>query len=330
MNIDTILEKAQNTFIKNFTKTTFFERAIFLGWYCKKADCKFCYMSTQKNKINKEKAKRTKESLLAEVIIAKACNWKIEFLSAGYNSFQKEELIEILKKIYQLTGKKQWLNIGVLEKKDLLSFLPYIEGVNGAVECINPVVRENICPSKPLLPIEKMFRTCDKLGLKKAITVVIGVGEKKKDFELLKRFINKHKIDRVTFYSLNPQKGTIFKKSPNKYYYAWWIAKTRIEFPKLKIIAGLWKDKTDYIPLILKAGANSLTKFPAIKYFGTNEAKNFVNLTELSNRTFKSNFLRVPQKNWNNELKKIKLSNEERKKVLKNINIYISKMRKNL
>ena len=51
-------------------KKTFFERAIFFSWYCSKGDCKFCYMSTQKDKITDPKlAKRRKESIIAETII---------------------------------------------------------------------------------------------------------------------------------------------------------------------------------------------------------------------------------------------------------------------
>ena len=57
------------------------------------------------------------------------------------------------------------------------------------------------------------------------------------DFELLKDFVIRHNIDKIHFYSLNPQKGTVFEKSKHitKEYHAEWIAKTRIAFPKLDI-----------------------------------------------------------------------------------------------
>ena len=101
-------------------KPVYFERAIFLSWYCSKADCKFCYMSTQKDKIKNPKlARRRRESILAEVVICKALNWKIEFLSGGYHSYTIEELLDLIKKIYQITKQKQWLNIGTLNEEEL-------------------------------------------------------------------------------------------------------------------------------------------------------------------------------------------------------------------
>ena len=75
-------------------KTTWFERAIFLSWYCAKGDCKFCYMSTQKKLIkDPKKARRSFESILAEVFLCKKLGWKIEFLSGGYESFSRQELL---------------------------------------------------------------------------------------------------------------------------------------------------------------------------------------------------------------------------------------------
>ena len=95
-------------------KSTWFERAIFFSWYCSKGDCKFCYMSTQK--VNKL-ARRRKESILAEAIICKNLGWKVEFLSGGYESYSTDELVDLVKQIYLITGQKQWLNIGVLNKE---------------------------------------------------------------------------------------------------------------------------------------------------------------------------------------------------------------------
>ena len=103
-------------------KTTHFERALFLSWYCSKADCKFCYMSTQKQKIklkNPKFARRKLESIYAEALICKHLSWEIEFLSGGYESFSIEELVEIAKNVKKIYGKKQWLNIGMLKKEEL-------------------------------------------------------------------------------------------------------------------------------------------------------------------------------------------------------------------
>lgn len=283
-----VVEKANKVFLKNFKPETWFERAIFLSWYCSKGDCKFCYMSLQKSKIKNPKlARRRIEGILKEAEICKRQGWKIEFLSGGYESYTIKELVEITRKVYSITKQKQWLNIGVLSKGEMKKFKPYIQGVVGAVECINKEIRKEACPSKPLKEIEKMFREADELGLKKGITIIIGLGENEKDIGKLHKFIKKYKINRVTFYRLNPHKGTIYKKGPERKYYARWIAETRIKFPKLEIIAGSWVDKLDEIDLLLRAGANAITKFPAIKLFGTEYAKKIEEKARDAGRIFK-------------------------------------------
>ncbi|MFH1332015.1 MAG: radical SAM protein, partial [archaeon] len=125
-----LVEKANKVFMENFKPETWFERAIFLSWYCSKGDCKFCYMSIQKPRIKNPKlARRRIEGIIREAEICKRQGWKIEFLSGGYESYTIEELVGITKKIYEVTGQKQWLNIGVLKKEEMKKFKAYIEGV---------------------------------------------------------------------------------------------------------------------------------------------------------------------------------------------------------
>lgn len=282
-----LVEKANKIFLQNFKPETWFERAIFLSWYCSKGDCKFCYMSLQKPRIkNPGMARRRIEGIIEEAKTCKRQGWKVEFLSGGYESYTVEELVGIAKKVYEATGQKQWLNIGTLTKKEMEKFKPYTEGVVGAVESANEKIRREACPSKPIKEIEKMLIEAGKLGLKKGITIIIGLGESEKDIGKLHSFIKKHKIDRVTFYRLNPHKGTMYKKGPESDYYAMWIAKTRIEFPKIEIIAGSWVDKLDEIDLLLRAGANAITKFPAIKLFGTKYAKKIEEKAKKAGRKF--------------------------------------------
>ena len=271
-------------------KPVYFERAIFLGWYCSRRDCSFCYMSTIKPGKN---ALRSKESVLAEALICKKMNWKIEFLSAGYNSYSKDKLLDLVKEIYGITKQKQWLNIGTLTKEELNRFKPYIEGVSGSVECVNLDIRNKVCPSKPLDEITKMFKDADELGLKKAITIIIGLGETINDFDKLKDFIKKHKIDKIIFYALNPHENSVFKKGPEKEYYVEWIRRTRKEFPKLKITAGSWMNRFDEISSLLKY-ADNITKFPSIKLFNSKYSKKIIDEVKKSGREFKSNFSYVP------------------------------------
>jgi biotin synthase-like enzyme len=255
-------------------------------------------MSVEKNNIKSPgKARRTRESILAEALLCRELGWKIGFISSGINAIPFNQLLSVVKEIKDITGEQQWLNVGILSYEQLRALKPYLAGINGAVETINPAVHDKVCPSKPVKDILGMFKHCDSLGIKKAITIIIGLGETIDDFSLLEDFIKKHGLDRITIYPLNPQKGTPFKKSPDKEYFIKWIAMTRIAFPKLKIISGIWADKTGFIPMILKAGANSITKFPSIKKFNSKEAKDFEKKVEESGRILKGTLTRLPEIN---------------------------------
>lgn len=303
----------------------YFERAIFFSWYCSRGDCKFCYMSTQKDKIkDPKKARRSKESILAEAILCKLLDWKVEFISGGYESFDFNELVDLIKTIKDITGYKQWINMGVLPEERLKKLVPYIEGFCGSVECVNKKIHDFVCPSKPVDEIERMYKLCDKYNLKKAMNIIIGLGETIDDFPKLEEFINKHGISKITFYSLNPQKGTIFTKSPELDYYKEWIKKTRESFPDLHIIAGAWIDKPDYFPELIKAGATNITKLPITKVFGSSTIKKIVD----SIPNFKSNFLSIPKIDFDKEVEKI--DPKLREKVKTKLSQYISKMKKSI
>jgi len=311
-------------------KTTCFERAIFLSWYCSKADCAFCYMSTQKDKIKEPlKARRSFASIFAEAIISKACRWEVEFLSGGYDSFSSDELLFIIKGVYEITGKKQWLNIGALKEEELKNFSPYVEGFIGTLECANPELRNKICPSKPMSEILSSFAACNKLGIKKGITVIIGLGETIADFDILEKFIRENNISRITFYSLNPQKGTPFKTSPSIDYYEQWVKKTRKAFPDLWITAGAWHDKINYFSRLLKAGANNITKFPVLRLFGTEKAREVEEEVQLAGRKFIGTLTKLPKIDWNKEVDKLGFDAELKKKIKIKLNSYLKKMKQN-
>lgn len=280
-------------------RTTHFERAIFISWYCSKRDCAFCYLSTKKNPQDPIKDRRTFASILAEVIICKACGWKIEFLSGGCESYSDDELLSLLSNIYNIYGEKLWLNIGTLTKNQLKKFEPYAQGVCGTIECINPELRKKVCPSKPLKPIYDMFNICDELNLKKSITIIIGLGETLGDFKYLKKIINEHNIDRVTFYRLKLHKGIPFKKAPETSYYVGWVKKTREAFPDIEMIVGSWITHLDEIHLLLEAGADAITKFPSIREFGSGYAKMIENEAKLANRKFLGTLTKKPKIDYN-------------------------------
>jgi biotin synthase-like enzyme len=269
-----LINKANTITKKTHSNIVTLERAIFLSWWCSKGDCNFCYMSTQKNKIkDPEKAKRKINSILAEVEVCNRLGWNIEFLSGGYGSFSTSQIKFIAKNILNMTKHPVWLNTGI--NSDLNQYGEEIIGITGAVEVVNPEIHNKVCPSKPLNDISKMLDDAGDLGFKKAITIILGLGESIEDLDYLIQYIKDHDIDRIIFYSLNPHKGTEFEKSsqPASIYYAGVVSTIRIVFPKIEIICGTWVDNLANIGILIMSGATGITKFPLFKMFGTKYAK---------------------------------------------------------
>jgi biotin synthase-like enzyme len=269
-----LMQKANKITLAEHGNKITLERAIFLSWWCDKGDCLFCYMSSQKPKIKQPStARRNINSILAEAELCRRTDWKIEFLSGGYGSFSTEEIKNISQKIYGITGEPVWLNIGITN--DLEVYGKEIAGITGAVEVANPELHDKICPSKSLEDIREMLEVAGELGFKKGITIILGLGETPEDLKYLHEMIKDLGIDRVTFYSLNPHKETVYENIPQpaSLYYAGVVAATRIKFPKLKIITGTWVDNLANIGPLLLSGANGLTKFPLFKMFGTRYGK---------------------------------------------------------
>ncbi|MEM4756382.1 MAG: radical SAM protein, partial [Candidatus Woesearchaeota archaeon] len=254
-----LLKKASDAYAAVFPPTAHFERAIFVSWYCSVGDCTFCYMSTQKALIkHPQTAKRTRESILAEAYLCKRLGWEIEFLSAGYSGVSSQELEFLLKTITALYGKKLWLNTGFIPLSLLRVYQPYLEGVSGSIETLNPVLHNQVCPSKPIAPYRKLYEYAQQLGLKKAITLIIGLGETKEDFAVTKEFIEQYDIDRITVYALRPIKGTAFSSPPPLDYYLWWIASLRLAFKQKTLIAGIWHNDLTTLAPLFDAGANAV------------------------------------------------------------------------
>ena len=230
------LKKANEITLKNHGNLITLERAVFLSWWCDKGDCTFCYMSTQKEKIkDPTKARRNVNNIYAEAEMCRRLDWNIEFLSGGYKSFTTQEIKDIATNIKNITGDGVWLNTGITN--DLAEFGSEIKGITGAVEVANPEIHRNVCPSKKLEEISDMLDTAGDLGFKKAITIILGLGETLEDTEYIIDYIKDHNIDRVIFYSLNPHKGTVYADSsqPASLYYAHVVTKVRLAFPDIEI-----------------------------------------------------------------------------------------------
>ena len=286
-----LITKANNLSLKKGYDEISLERAVFLSWWCDKGDCKFCYMSTQKNKIkDPTKAKRRVNNILAEAEMCSRLGWNIEFLSGGYKSFTTAEIKSIAENIHSITGDGVWLNTGITS--ELEEYGSEIKGITGAVEAANPEFQKTVCPSKPLDQISDMLDKAADLGFKKAITIILGLGESFEDVEYLKDYIREHKIDRVIFYSLNPHPETEYVNSsqPASLYYAKVVSTIRLEFPDLEIICGTWTDNLANIGILILSGANGITKFPLFKMFGTKYGKRVEEEVKWTGRTLKGTF----------------------------------------
>ena len=290
-NIFKLLEKANKLTLNNHDNVITLERAIFLSWWCDKGDCSFCYMSTQKNKIKDPmKARRNVNNIYAESEMCKRLGWNIEFLSGGYKSFTTNEIKNIADNIKNITGDGVWLNTGITDELD--EYGSEIKGITGAVEVANPKLHEKVCPSKKLDDISNMLDKAGDLGFKKAITIILGLGEDLSDINYIIDYIKDHSIDRIIFYSLNPHKDTIYANSsqPASLYYAEVVARVRIAFPDIEIICGTWIDNLANIGILILSGANGITKFPLFKMFATKYGKRVEEEVKWSGRELKGTF----------------------------------------
>ena len=310
-------------------KQTWFGRCIFIGWYCEKGSCKFCYRSTTSHKKkHAEKSRRSMASMIADAIIGKNLGWKFEYLTGGYSNLDIDNIVEIARNISEVYQGKIWINIGVLDENEMDKLKPYVEGICASIETTEKSLHDKLCPDKPIQPYYEMLELAKKKGFKTSITIVIGLGEKKQDINLLFDFIKKHNLDRITFYALKPVKGTAFEntKSPNSDYYSWWIRETRKKFPDMDIIAGLTPKNVDYVKPVLEAGANAITKFPAIRLFGSEKAKSIEQQVAKAGREFIGTMTKLPKVDWNKEVDKLNIDKELKEQVKVKLKQYISKM----
>ena len=285
------IKKANEITLKNHGDLITLERAVFLSWWCDKGDCAFCYMSTQKDKIkDPKKARRNVSNIYAEAEMCRRLDWNIEFLSGGYESFTTQEIKEIATTIKDITGDGVWLNTGITD--DLAEFGSEITGITGAVEVANPEIHNRVCPSKKLTDISRMLDVAGDLGFKKAITIILGLGETLEDVNYIIEYIKDHKIDRVIFYSLNPHKETVYANSsqPASLYYAQVVSRVRLAFPDIEIICGTWIDNLANIGILILSGANGITKFPLFKMFGTKYGKRVEEEVKWAGRRLKGTF----------------------------------------
>ena len=326
-----VIEQANKIFVENWGKEVYYGRCIFLSWYCERGTCKFCFRSTIHHKVKYAKnAKRSMASILVEAILAKNLGWNIEFLTGGYGIYPFDELLEIIQNVNKIIGRKVWVNLGAFTKEQLEQLKPYVEGICASIETVEEDLHDELCPDKPIKPYSEMLKVAKDMGFKISIAIIIGLGET--NVELLHKFIEEHKLDRITFYALKPVKGTIFenKEGPTSEYYADWIAKTRIKFPKLELIAGTTARRYKEAELLFKAGANAITKFPATKLFGTEQAEVVEEGAKKAGRIFQGTLTKLPKINWDREADKVGFDEKLTEQLKEKLRLYLKSMEKNI
>jgi len=310
----------------NNLQKTWFGKCIFISWYCDIATCKFCFRAHQKEIKTPEQAKRSMASILAEAFITKQLGWRIEFITGGCLSVGFDELFEIIKNVFKVYGKKLWINMGVFSENQLEQLRPYVSGICASIETTASELHDFVCPDKPIKTYEEMLKSLK--GFKKSITIIIGLGETKEDINSLFDFIERNKLDRITFYALKPVKGSPYTKSPDTKYYAWWISETRKRFPELEIMAGLTPKKPEYAEEVLRAGASAITKFPAIRKFNSEAARIVEQGIKNAGRDFNTSLTKLPDVNWDEEINKIELDDKLKSEMKKVVLRYVEKMKR--
>ena len=219
--LDALIVKANEIYQQNFTNETYFERSIFINWTCSIADCKYCYLSTNpKHKQGVEpKAIRSKESILAEVLLCKKMGWRVGYITGGLRVESVEYLIDLLQKINLILGEKTMMNFGPYARSEIVKLKPYVKGMGSAIESFNEELHNFICPSKPLKSLLLFLNNLKEENLQKLITIILGIGEKKQDLQLVVEKIKEYEINQVQLCFLKPIEKTIFDFQNNTYFH---------------------------------------------------------------------------------------------------------------
>ncbi|MFW6378528.1 MAG: radical SAM protein [Nanoarchaeota archaeon] len=314
-----LIDRADSIYHEHFDGSVWFGRCIFLSWYCERGTCTFCFRSVTKSHIDEpSKARRSLASIVAEALLIKGLGWRIEFLTGGYGSCSDEDVVRYTKLVSQVIGDGMWVNLGELGVSMLEAFKPYVHGIVSSIETVEPKLHDKVCPDKPIRPYIDMIRESKEMGFEQGMTVIIGLGETRDDFSLLKQFIEDHGISRITVYALRPVRHTPFEHGPSPEEVAWWVANLRINFPELEIIVGSARYRIPEISLVLKAGANAITKLPGTKMFNTEDGRRVEEEIKKAGRTFISTFTSENVKgmaDWEGMIDKLDLTGKEKEEV---------------
>jgi biotin synthase-like enzyme len=330
--LEILLPEAQKTYQKNFPSTAYFERSIFINWTCSIADCKYCFLSTKPRHDPKEKptAIRSPASILAEVLVCKAMGWKVGYITGGLRVESTDYLIDLIRKINVITEEKIMMNFGPYPKSEIVKFKPHILGMGSAIESFDEELHNYICPSKPLRSLMKFLENLQEEGLQKLITIILGIGERKEEVEVVIEKIKQYNIEKVQLCFLKPQENTVFDKvpPPNPDYMAWWIAKIRIACPTVQIKVALVQERMQDVELYLRAGANGFSRFKVFLDFNSQYAQELEEGCKRAGRKLEGKFTELKDMDVDHLVAELPFDEELKKKILPKTKQYLRKLEK--
>ncbi|MBI2573514.1 hypothetical protein HYV86_06635 [Candidatus Woesearchaeota archaeon] len=321
-----LLSEAQKAFVQHFSNEVYFDRSIFINWTCAIADCKYCYLSTKPKHTpgTQAKAVRSQESVLAEALLCKIMGWNVGYITGGLRVESVDYLCELTHNMSLLLGEKIMLNFGPHAKSEIVKLKPYIKGMGSAIESFDPDLHQFICPSKPLRTLMMFLENLQHEGLNKLITIILGIGEKKEDVEIVIENIKKYEINRVQLCFLKPQENTVFADvpSPDPLYMAWWIARIRIACPTTVIKVALVRDRISDLSLYLSAGANGFSRFMVFKDFASPLALELERECAKAGRVLQGNFTHVPVIDAEKAVNELPFDQDLKKRILPKFRTY--------
>lgn len=327
-----LLPEAEKVYKKNFPPTAYFERSIFINWTCSIADCKYCFLSTKPRHDPKEKltAIRSPASILAEVVVCKAMGWKVGYITGGLRVESTDYLIDLISKINQITGEKIMMNFGPYPKSEIVKFKPHVLGMGSAIESFDEELHNFICPSKPLRSLMKFLENLQEEGLQKLITIILGIGERKEDVEIVIEKIKQYNIEKIQLCFLKPQENTVFNEvpPPNPDYMAWWIAKIRIACPEAQIKVALVQERVQDVELYLRAGANGFSRFKVFLDFNSVFAKELEEGCKRAGRKLEGKFTELSEIDIQRLVEELPFDENLKQKIIPKAKQYLRKLEK--
>ena len=260
-----VLEEAETAFKSHFKPEARFERQVVFSTH-HHINPRERGQSTQQSRV----VKRATASVLAESILCKTLGWDL-LSKANLSLYTFGEIVDLIREMSNAYEDKLWVDVGAVTKTELELLTPFVQGITATIGSVNKDIQRRVSPNTPLTTYMSMFN--EARTMKHGMSITLGLGEKLDDMEELARFIETHQIDRVLFRPFKPRRASRYFKEPSSFYCARWIAETRIRFPKLTIVAGTNEHRVAETGLFLKAGANTITNFPSIRLFNSEQAR---------------------------------------------------------